>query len=258
MVEGFTSELAGRQLCICELEVPPHIDLYAVDLAFIPRRSPLWMGYLPRPLAVKALDFLSHRVSNNPNDLLAHVQRVAAHYRAGSAESLYGALLDLFISLESKGYELRKRLLTKCAPLLGGEQRQALLKGLQAGIKATDRVPLTPRSLLKHPAHGSMHLVERRDGHVAVESFNALDEARDLIDSGFIDEARMLLEELLLTRPECEETNKELLDIYKYTKDKKAFFATKERLAGLPLALAETWEELSQKLINTEERVGNE
>ena len=133
-----------------------------------------------------------------------------------------------------------------------------MVKGLETGIKATDRVPLTATSLLKYPGSGNMRLVERLEGHVAVKNFDALDEARDLIDSGFMDEARMLLEELLLTRPECEETNKELLDLYKYTKNKKAFFATKQRLEGLPLALAETWEELAKKFINMEERVGNE
>jgi hypothetical protein len=258
MLDSFIRDSSERQLCICNLDAAPQIDIAAIDLAFVPRHSPFWLNRLPQGLSENTLDFLSHRVSNNPKDLLAHVQRVAAHYQVGTAESLYGALLDLFISLESKGYALRKRLFMKCAPFFGNEQRKALVKGLEAGIKATDRVPLTVTSLLKYPNSGNMRLVERLDGHVAIKNFDALDEARDLIDSGFMDEARMLLEELLLTRPECAETNKELLDLYRYTKNKKAFFATKQRLEGLPLALAETWEELAKKFINMEERVGNE
>lgn len=250
---------SARQLCSCDMDDVPQPEIAAIDLAFIPRNSPLWLGRLPRPLAEKAIEFLSHRVSNNPRDLLAHLQRVAVHYSVGTVESLYGALLDLFIALDTNGHDLRKRLFMKCAPFFNREQQKALIKGLESGIKATDRVPLTPTSLLKYPSSGNMRLVERHDGHAVAENdFDVLDEARDLIDSGFIDEARMLLEELLLTRPECEETNKELLDLYKYTKNKKAFFATRERLDGLPLALTDTWDELAERFMGMEERVGNE
>lgn len=258
MHDGFIRDSSARQLCSCDLDAAPPLEIAAIDPAFIPRNSPFWLNRLPQQLAEKALQFLTHRVSNNPRDLLAHVQRVAANYHGGTPETLYGALLDLFIALDTRGSELRRRLFMKCAPFLGREQRLALVQGLESGIKTTDRVPLTPSSLLKLPTRGNMFLVERLDGHVVNKSFDALDEARDLIDSGFIDEARMLLEELLLTRPECEETNKELLDLYKYTKNRKAFFATRQRLAGLPLALAENWEELAEKFMNMEERVGNE
>lgn len=258
MYEGFNGDSSARQLCRCDLDAAPQPEMAALDLAFIPRQSPFWLNRPPRTLAAKVLDFLAHRVSNNPKDLLAHVQRVVAHSHAGTPESLYGALLDLFIALDSKGYELRKRLLMKCAPFFNREQRQALTRGLESGVKATDRLPLTPTSLLKYPWSGNTRLVERVDGHAVVVNFDALDEARDLIDSGFLDEARMLLEELLLTQPECEETNKELLDLYRYTRNKKAFFAARQRLEGLPLALADIWEELANKFMSTEERVGNE
>lgn len=258
MLDSFIRSSSAQQLCSCDLDVAPPLEVGAVDLAFIPRNSQFWLGRPPQALAHKALEFLAHRVSNNHKDLLAHLQRVAANFYAGTPETLYGAMLDLFIVLDNKGLELRRRLFMRCAPLLGKEQRLALSKGLESGLKAGDRVPLTPASLLKLPNRGSLFLVERLEGHVVSKNFDPLDEARDLIDSGFIDEARMMLEELLSTRPDCEETNKELLDLYKYTKNREAFFAARQRLAGLPLALSENWEELAEKFMTTEERVGNE
>lgn len=257
MFDGFSQDSSTQPLCICRLDIAPRIDLNTVDLTFVARHSPFWLNPMPPVLVTKALDFLSHRISNNPNDLLAHLQRVTAHYHSGTPDTLYGALLDLFVVLDTKGYALRQRLLAKCAPLLGIEQQQTLDASLQSGLNKTDVTPLPSLSRLIPANVGTLHLLERQGGPRVVESFNALDEARDLIDSGFIDEARMLLETLLFRQPECEETSKELLDLYRYTKNSDAFFATHERFRGLPLALASDWNAQAERLLAAEEGMGN-
>ncbi len=258
MSEFIAKELSNGELCVCHLDYAPELDVAALELGFFPKTSSLWFKRLPEHLLDQSVNFLSHRVTCNSSDLAAHVHRVVAHYYKGSADGIYGALLDLYIALGSKGFALRKRMYETFAPFLESDHRAALRKGLQSGLKAEDYVPDSIVSRFKHPNLGNTYLVEKRGDEIVRVDFDALDEARDLIDSGFIEEARMLLEEILTTQPECEETNKELLDIYKYTKDKEAFFATKKRLDGLPLALGDAWEELTEKFMTEEERVGNE
>ena len=258
MFNSLTRSSPERRLCICDLEPLPQVDFDAVDLAFVSRHSPFWFNRLPSALSARVFDFLSHRISNNPKDLLAHLQRVAAHYHAGNPDTLYGALLDLFIVLDTKGYALRKRLLIKCVPLLDSERQWVLKKGLKSGLNAIKIVPPTTTVCLTPPNRGSIYLVERHDEYVVAENFNALDEARDLIDSGFIDEGRLLLEELLLRQPESEEISKELLELYKYTNNRDDFFAAKARYDGLPLALADGWKVLADRFVAMDMSVSNE
>lgn len=258
MSEFITNELTAGEVCACKLEVAPQLDIATLELGFFPRNSSLWFRRFPDYLLDKSLVFLSHRVTCNSKDLVAHVHRVIAHYHAGSPNDLYGALLDLYITLGNKGFALRKRMYEKFAPYLQRDHRATLRKGLQSGLKAGDSVPDSVISRFKPPNLGNVYLVEKLSDDVVRVDFDALDEARDLIDSGFIDEARMLLEEILTSQPECEETNKELLDIYKYTKNKEDFFATKARLQAIPVALSGAWEALAEKFMTEEERVGNE
>ncbi len=258
MSEFIANELTAGQVCACELEVTPQLDIAALDLGFFPRSSSLWFRRFPDYLLDRSLIFLSHRITCNSKDLVAHVHRVVAHYHAGCPEGLYGALLDLNITLGSKGFALRKRMYQKFAPYLQKNHRAALRKGLQSGLKAGDFMPDSVVSRFKYPRLGNTYLVEKISDEVVRVDFDALDEARDLIDSGFIEEARMLLEEILASQPECGETNKELLDIYKYTKNKEAFFATKQRLGDLPAPLSDAWEVLAEKFMTEEERVSNE
>ncbi|MFC1749178.1 FimV family protein [Pseudomonadota bacterium] len=258
MSDFVANELSAGKVCLCHSEAPPQMDVAALELGFFPKASSLWFKRFPDHLLAKSLPFLTHRVTCNSKDLVVHVHRVVAHYHAGCSDGLYGALLDLYITLGSKGFALRKRMYEKFAPYLKSEHRAALRKGLQSGLKAEDNVPDSHVSRFKHPNLGNTYLIEKKGDDVVRVDFDALDEARDLIDSGFIDEARMLLEEILTSQPECEETNKELLDIYKYTKNKEAFFATRERFNGLTLALDDAWEELAEKFMTEEERVSDE
>lgn len=256
--EFAASDLSRGEVCLCHSENPPQLDVVALDLGFFPKASPMWFKRFPDHLLARSLPFLTHRVTCNSKDLVAHVHRVVAHYYSGSSDGLYGALLDLYITLGSKGFALRKRMYEKFAPYLQSEHRAALRKGLQSGLKAEDNVPDSPASRFKHPNLGNTYLVEKRGDDIVRVDFDALDEARDLIDSGFIDEARMLLEEILSSQPECDETNKELLDIYRYTKNKEAFFATRERMADHVLAMESSWDELAEKFMTEEERVSDE
>jgi len=57
-------------------------------------------------------------VACSPNNLRAQVQRVYLAILCDDGVELTGALMDLFLVLEDRGYGLRKRLVEQAAPLL--------------------------------------------------------------------------------------------------------------------------------------------
>ena len=230
------------KICI-QKEGESEMDIDAVDIAFLKTNWNGWYERLPAPLADSAVHHLTHRVTKRPKDLQSHVHRVIALYYSNDAEATYGALLDLFIVLDKSGFRLRQRLLNKLAPRLKSEQRIALRNALMFGIKTLEDVPHSPYSCFGAELH-DMGGVVVQTGEQITHEFSALDEARDLIDSGFLDEARLVLEEAILASPEDAELNDELLNLFRYTKDRDAFFNAVDRFADLPLAAADAWAEL--------------
>lgn len=231
-----------EKICI-QKEGESEMDVNALDVAFVKADWNGWYERLPSPLANSAVHHLTHCVTKRPKDLQSHVHRVIALYYSNDAEAIYGALLDLFIVLDKSGFRLRQRLLNKLAPKLRSEQRVALRNALMFGIKALEEVPHSPCSCFAAELH-DMGGVVVQTGEQITHEFSALDEARDLIDSGFLDEARMVLEEAILAAPDDTQLNNELINLFRYTKDRDAFFVAVDRFADLPLAAADEWAEL--------------
>jgi hypothetical protein len=74
---------------------------------------------LPAPWRnAAAADYLAHRVSRAPRDLLAHVQRVRLLAGLGDGPGACGALRDLHVALGEAGRSLRERLLAECGAAL--------------------------------------------------------------------------------------------------------------------------------------------
>lgn len=235
---------------LCESLSPnaPEININMLEPGFFSTRD--WLRNPPVKLGTQVADHLAYRVCKKPKDLLSHVQRVLFNYRLGDSGAVYGAMLDLFIILEDKGQSLRTRLFNMVAIGLSEEQRRVLEAGLAKGIRSDDKVPPTPGSRLCAGVTGDGHLVEqgaektRQAWHDDV-----IDEARDLIDSGLIDDAQVLLEGALLDHPQRADISEELLEIYRHTRQKDAFFAMKKRVEGKPLAHSESWDELAEHFL---------
>jgi hypothetical protein len=230
-------------------------DASEIDLCFAGPRWSGWYSRLPDSLAHKALDHLGHKVSRRPENLSAHLHRIIAAWNLKRGEVIYSALLDLFIVLDKKGFALRQRMLNKVAPQLTSAQRTALRQGLLFGISSVDKLPLCYSSRLNKGLCGGTALVVQTNAQPESE-FSILDEARDLIDSGLLDEARVILEQAVEQQPGDESLNRELLALYRYTKDGDALLAASERFAGLDLALKQQWTELAELLWEKERMVG--
>ncbi len=247
----FAVGLPRNKRCIVEGSNAGALDYKDVDLSFVDEHWSGWFARLPDALAETAFDHLTHKITRSPQDLCAHLHRIIAAYHTKHVDTLYGALLDLFIVLDRQGFQLRRRMVTKFASMLTPEQQKALEQGLKPGIGAVDNIPQSYFSRFSKGLVGFGELLEHTDDLAEFE-FSILEESRDLIDSGFYEEARMILEEAILQQPDDVAINKELLDLYRYTRNKDAFMDAKKRFQGLNLAMNDEWQELEETLLMDE------
>lgn len=212
--------------------------------------------FKPPPVEAMARmsDFLAHQVSRRPKDLTNHVQRIALCHEVGDNVLVYGAVIDLFIALGDSGMALRARILKKVADLLTEEQSRALQRGLVSGLLAHDEMPVCRYSRLSAGVIGGTRIV---DVISSAESgrleYGALDEARDLIDSGHIELAQKLLEETLLNDRFNEEISRELLEIYRHTRYGDALSSMKGQLGEEVFALSDEWDVLASSFAEQDE-----
>jgi len=167
----------------------------------------------------KAIKVLEHKVTRNPLYLHSHVQRIYLYRQIKNGAALYGALLDLFIALYNKGFDIRQRLLFESKWYLEPQHFDVLYNKLSTGVKSSDVVPLSQYSLLSQGLIGTLNLVisdNRETKHIPRDPQR---EAHEYLEYGEVDEARKLLEEAVLKEPWRKELHTDLLEIYKATRD---------------------------------------
>jgi len=250
MTSLYAFGLPGEKFCVNGND-SGIFDYGSVDLVFADRHWYGWYTRMPTALAIQAIEHLSHRVSRTPHDLRVHLHRIIASHYSSQLEFLYGALLDLFIVLDKKGFLLRQRLFNKFAASLPDHQSTALKQALMLGAAKLETLPHSSCSRFNKGVVGSTNLVIKT-GELSQHQFSVLDEARDLIDSGLLDDARMILEQAIVQQPDDEHVSRELLDLYRYTKNTNAFAAIYTQLNGQSLALADEWQELAEMLLEKE------
>lgn len=162
-----------------------------------------------------ALHYLGHRIVQHPRDLRSHVQRILLLIRQRDGASLYGALVDLLITLGDKGLALKKRLLELATPLLNQTSLVFLQRQLESGIRACDPAIARVRSsLLRTGFCDTGQLVLRHKPQDAALERGPLEEARELLEYGQLDQALETLENALLINPDQPEVADELLELY--------------------------------------------
>jgi hypothetical protein len=199
-------------------------------------------GTLMPSVACSAQDAWRHlttSVSRNPKDLESHVRRVMLAVRAPLPEHLFGAVLDLYLILGPNGRHLREFLLEQAVPQLDPEDQHFLRHYLAEGLSRDVQLPAAKGSVLDPAAIGAVRLVEKQKAVVAETS--ALEQAVQLLDDGDLDGARQLLESALLADPADSAIAKELLLIYRHSRDEAAQAAMLARLQEQGAPAPEGW-----------------
>lgn len=103
---------------------------------------------------------IENRIRRNQADLKSHVQRIQYYMKQRNQGGCFSALVDLFIVLGSRGFDLRKRLISQSESLLSTDLHRYLEGHLIAGILADEPLPCATSSILTESISGTTNLVE--------------------------------------------------------------------------------------------------
>jgi len=195
-----------------------------------------------------AAENLSYRIIRDPGDLRAHVQRIALYMRMQDEQGVYGALVDLFISLGENGISIRQRLLEQAKAFLSNQKTLFFRSIMQRGICDSDPLPDAHLAVLSKGYIGKNNFIVRT-AHTSCSSKNdPRQEAIDCLIYGQVDKARKILEEAVLQEPWREDLQTDLLEIYWATRDLKACQAMYERLADEFIPEHHAWIEVVERI----------
>lgn len=198
--------------------------------------------------------YFAHQVARTPTDLLTHTRRILYHIAKNDSSGVHGALLDLYLVLGDKGYELRRRMYQKARQFFSSEQKEHFVFSQRTGIDRSHPLPASKDSVLGDFFTGTGLLVMKRDKPSSIQPLSIVDEAQSLLEAGRVDDARKLLEKGVLADPLNSELNKALLEIYYHARTKKDFLKMCMRLGGKATAIPNQWKKLAYFFSRTKNR----
>lgn len=191
---------------------------------------------------VSYLSFLERKISRNPRDLISHTQRVFLFHREKEKVACLNALLDLYLVLGQRGYELRKSVLLKVKNSLTRPQREFFARYLRRGMTRKDASGMTTTSLLSEGLESKKPLVTLKG--LSPKTVDLKEIAYALLDQDMIEESCRVWEKILLEDPGSAIATMEVLSIYQHYSMKDDFFRIYMDLSGRKLVLPELWEQL--------------
>ena len=214
----------------------------ALDPLFVFGRA----GRLDCPQAVDVHDAWRHftaQIARDPLDIEAHARRVLLASRPPLTDRAFGALIDLFLALGDRGRGLRRQLLEHALPWLDPDDAHLLRLHLDAGLTRGTRLPAQTWSSLDSAVLGASGMVALQRREVAQET--PFQQAMSLLEYGDLDGARAMLESALIEAPaddpDREAIVRELLAIYRHSRDDAGKAEMADRLVARHGALPEGW-----------------
>jgi len=222
-----------------------NIDFSYIEPCFLNRVH--WISHPPLKLYDSASHYLAHQISRHPHILINHVQRIHLHAAAKNTEKTYGALFDLYLVLGEKGEKLRKRILFQCKKILRKEQYTLLSEFSFNSENAKNEYPMLAQSIL-YRVCSSHNIVSQIKTNKELHAQDVIDEARERIDYGQLNEAQTLLEKAFIESPERADIATDLLEIYRHTRNKEALSEMLLHLSGTHFKDANTWKAVASML----------
>lgn len=190
------------------------------------------------------LDKLAHQITRSPNDLRSHTQRILILIEQNKVVALYGSLIDLFLVLGAKGVALRKRMLLSAKSVLPDPQFDFLWQSLSNGLRTT--LCETEQSLLSQGRKNTTPFIDKKILHTE-RSIHPLEQARSYLEYGQVDEARILLERVIIEEPDVLEYQQDLVEIFQKLKNRTLFISFYQQLLELGITLPLMWQQLAQE-----------
>lgn len=194
--------------------------------------------------AEKGLERLVFRVSSNPKNLQAHLERIYYCFQEHLDEQLFGALVDLLIVLNHTGQALGKRMIIGSQSRLTKSQVDLLFNHLDNKRSSGGILSANPYSIFAKGLQSTMDLVLLVSGS-ANEEQDPLILARDFIEFSQLDSAIHILEKAILEQPERTDLHEELLSLLRLTRNQAEFSRIYSDLTRRQLSLPSGWIQLN-------------
>lgn len=188
----------------------------------------------------EAWRYLSSLVARDALDVEAHARRVVLAVSQQSAGQSLTALLDLFLALGASGRALRSELLAVAAPLLSDEDVAFFHSALSQGLPPDGGLPLGAAAVLDPGLMGARTMIVQSRAQAREESL--AEQAAALIDQGDLSAAQALLEAGLLDNPGDAAATRELIAIYRHSRDSEAEAQMRQRLRDRHGVLPQGWQ----------------
>ncbi len=233
VLTGLTKRLAMQTFV--EEQAPQH---FLIDLK-LPQETRLRFSGEYEPVAAWRL--LSRYISRYPQDLRVHAQRILlATDNTNLGDFLTGALQDLIIALSGKGKPLFKDLLMQARPALSETDFQHL----QTTYDAENLHQCWKKgSVLANGVCDAKPLVLFEGIEEEAGFADTLEEARAYIDYGQLEEARLLLENELLEKPDAQDIEEELLFLYQSIRQRHYLDTMTDKLKTSNIELSPAWKQ---------------
>ncbi len=170
--------------------------------------------------------YLSQQVKRYPLDLRAQVQRILINQ---DQTQLAGVLQDCFIALKDNGLALRRELFEYSKGNLSDEDQQYFLNWLNGDFATAYDDRFISGSVLATGLPEKSELLITGPERTQTTYESHYQEAIDCLEYGQLDKAQELLEQEVINPDGDPRAEKELLQVYNYTKD----LASKNRLRVL-------------------------
>lgn len=192
-------------------------------------------------------DYFAHAIAREPVNLLVHVQRINYHRSKADQEALFGALADLFITLQGKADYLQRRMLESSKACLSGEGYAILNQCLGMQQLESNQQLHCKESVLAHGCRGAIRLIEK-NGERQETEWDALLIAQDHLEYGQLEEARSVLLEAIEKNPQRLDLHKELIAIYRHTRDKVGCRQMLLKMEAISSSVCAAWSALHDQL----------
>ena len=216
----------------------PVAEEYPFDPNLLPAIKKLLPKFKTKQKQTAYAEYLARKIKRDPRDLRSHNQRIYLNYVLKNEDAYFGAVIDLFIALGSKGLELKLSILRPTYDLLEEEHANFINKHLLSGIRATQFLSTHESRLSKGFSSTTDFLVEKS---VDEKTYSSLSTAKEKLSLGEVKSAQMILENSLEQDPDDIEIAYELLELYRNYNLAKSFTTMTIRLTGKKLAAQEKW-----------------
>lgn len=190
-----------------------------------------------------ALEKLVFLIAKKPKSLINHVQRIYYCFQKNLNAQLYAALVDFLIILNQQGQSISWRMVLGTKSRLTSEQFTELKGYLKGDYTNTSLLSGNQYSIFSKGLIGVNKMIQQIEKEVKED--DPLIIALDHIEYSQLDQAKQVLEDAILARPDRLDLHQELFELYKVTGDSNRFHQMVAKLTRLGVSMTDDWNQLN-------------